>query len=79
MKCEKCGTKADGLIGGFEKQAGHIWCVPCCDAAGLNVPTALRQPYAGDRTNIIRENWLKTQAERKRQKLDEFLATRKAA
>ena len=48
MTCEKCGRQTDGVIGGYELQAGAVWCVDCVRAAGINVPHVLTVRYAGD-------------------------------
>ena len=79
MKCEMCEEQTDALIGGFAAQGGQAWCLACCDLDGLKVPLVLRQPYVGDNTSIIREQWFAAKKEKERERFAAFLAKKKEA
>ena len=54
-----------------------MYCLECCDAAAIPIPSNLRQTSASDTPND-RAEWLAAKAAEKRAKLDAFLASRKA-
>jgi len=81
MTCERCHrTDAPALFWTghhLTQDPAPMYCLECCDAAGIPIPSNLRQASASDTPND-RAEWLAAKAAERRAKLDAFLASRKA-
>jgi len=81
MTCERCQkTDAPALFWTghhLTQDPAPMYCLTCCDEAGIPIPSNLRQASAGDAPND-RAEWLAAKAAERRAKLDAFLASRKA-
>ena len=53
-----------------------MYCLECCDAAEIPIPSNLRQTSVGDAPND-RAEWLAAKAAEKKAKFEAFLASRK--